>query len=417
MAMRLSWGDSPSFALAIGGLNPHFQPPDNFPQLNRLTIGLSATDALRLTVQSYFAITSNSFQFGAKAELYAGVSDLNVYGWLGFDALLVFKPFSFIVDFTAGLALRSGDSTLLGISVDGSLSGPTPWHVDGNAHVTLLFFDISVHVSQTWGDSNQVQAPSVDAWLPLQAAIGNVQNWSGSLPSGIPTPVTLSTPKADATHVYVDPNGVLTFRERVLPLNQTLTKFGEAMPGPQTTFTLDGVQLGGQSVGFSLVRDKFAPAQFEEMSDQDKLSRPSFDDGVAGFTVGDGQLAFGRQFGLDLQYADIYVDFRHEPPRIRRFFVPLRTQQIAWALSNAAASSGLAVAAMGKYAPPRAAAQLVTLAPEQFVVASTSDLTRRGDITGPVSKGEAYRALADHLAGHPSEQGQLQVIPLHEVAA
>ena len=417
MAMRLSWGDNPSFALSVGGLNPHFQPPDNFPQLKRLTIALSASDALRLTVQSYFAITSNSFQFGAKAELYAGVSAFNVYGWLGFDALFIFKPFSFIIDFTAGLALRSGDSTLLGISVDGTLSGPTPWHVDGDAHVTLLFFDISVHVSVTWGDSNQVQAPPVDAWPQLQAALQNIQNWSGSLPSGVPEPVTLSTPTADTTQIYVDPSGVLTMRERVLPLNQTLTKFGEAVPGPQTTFTLDGVQLGSQSAAFSLVTDKFAPGQFEDMSDQDKLSRPSFDDGVAGFSVGAGQLSFGQQFGLDLQYADIYIDDKHSPPPIKRIYTPAAAQQLAWATSNGAASSPLRAAAMGKYAPPAAAAQLVTLLPEQFIVANTTDLTQRSDITGPVSKGEAYRALASHLANNPSEEGQLQVMPLHELAA
>jgi hypothetical protein len=417
MAMRLSWGDNPSFALSIGGLNPHFQPPDNFPQLKRLTIALSASDALRLTVQSYFAITSNSFQFGAKAELYAGVSAFNVYGWLGFDALFIFKPFSFIIDFTAGLALRSGDSTLFGISVDGTLSGPTPWHVDGDASISILFFSISVHVSITWGDTNQVQAPPVDAWPQLQAAIQNVQNWSGSLPSGIPEPVTLSTPKADTTQIYVDPSGVLTMRERVLPLNQTLTKFGEAVPGPQTTFTLDGVQLGSQSAAFSLVTDKFAPAQFEEMSDQDKLSRPSFDDGIAGFSVGAGQLSFGQQFGLDLQYADIYIDDKHSPPPIKRIYTPLGAQQLAWATSNGAARSPLRAAAMGKYAPPAAAAQLVTLMPEQFVVANTTDLTQRSDITGPVSKGEAYRALANHLAANPTEKGQLQVMPLHELAA
>jgi hypothetical protein len=415
MAMRLSWGDNPSFALSVGGLNPHFQPPDNFPQLKRLTIALSASDALRLSIQSYFAITSNSFQFGAKCELYAGVSAFNVYGWLGFDALFIFSPFSFEIDFTAGLALRSGTSTLMGISVDGDLSGPTPWHVSGNAHISILFFSISVHVDITWGDKHQVSAPPVDAWPQLQAALQNVQNWSGSLPAGIPTPVTLSTPKADNTQIYVDPNGVLTLRERVLPLNQTLTKFGEAVPGPQTTFTLSQVQLGGQTLPFSLVTDKFAPAQFEQMSDQDKLSRPSFDDGIAGFTVGDGQLAFGQQFGLDLAYADIYVDAR--ATLLKFIFAPTLLQQVGWALSNGAFRSGLKVAAMAKFTPPPTVAPLVTLGAEQFVVATTEDLTQRADITTPVSKGEACRALATHLANNPSEQGQLQVLPLHELAA
>ena len=203
MAMRLSWGDHPSFALSIGGLNPHFQPPDGFPQLRRLTIALSYSDNFRLSIQTYFAITSNSFQFGAHAELYIGVSAFNVYGWLGFDALFIFTPFSFIVDFTAGLALRSGTSTLLGISLDGELSGPTPWHAVGNAHVTLLFFEISCHVDIKWGEDQQSNPPLVDAWQPLRDAIANVQNWSGGLPSGVPAPVTLAAPKPGDQTIYV----------------------------------------------------------------------------------------------------------------------------------------------------------------------------------------------------------------------
>jgi hypothetical protein len=419
MALRLSWGDNPSFALSIGGLNPHFQPPDGFPQLKRLTISLSASDFFRLSIQTYFAITSNSFQFGAHAELYIGVSAFNVYGWLGFDALFIFKPFSFIVDFTAGLALRSGTTTLLGISLDGELSGPTPWHAKGEAHVTLLFFDIGVHVDITWGQSGaKASLPEVDAWPQLQTAIGDLQNWSGALPAGVPAPVTLSMPKADPKAIYVDPSGALTMRERVLPLNQVLTKFGEAVPGPQNQFSLKpgGVSLGGVSTPFTIVRDKFAPAQFEELSDQDKLSRPSFEDRDAGFAVGDGALTTGQQFGVDLVYDDIYVD-DHAATTPPPPFAPALELQVAWALSNGAAKSPLRAAALSKFIPAAGAQPLVDLSNEQYVVASTNDLSQRLDITQPVTKGEAFQALAAHLAQNPNERGQLQVMPLSELAA
>ena len=420
MAMRLSWGDNPSFALSIGGLNPHFQPPDGFPQLKRLTIALSASDEFRLSIQTYFAITSNSFQFGAHAELYIGVSAFNVYGWLGFDALFIFSPFSFIVDFTAGLALRSGTSTLLGISLDGELSGPTPWHAKGEAHVTLLFFDIGVHVDITWGQSSTAQLPVVDAWPQLHDAIANVQNWSGALPADVPAPVTLSTPKAEDTQIYVDPSGVLTMRERVLPLNLALTKFGEATPGPQNQFNLaaGGVSLGGVAMPFSIVRDKFAPAQFLQMSDQDKLSSPSFEDRDAGFAVGEGALATGQQFGVDLAYVDIYVDDHPPPPApTPTKFAPTLELQTIWALSNGAAKSSVRSAALGKFAPAAQAKPLVTLSDETYVVASTSDLSQRLDITKPATKGEALLALSTHLQANPNDRGLLQVVPLYELAA
>lgn len=416
-AMRLDWGDNPSFALSIGGLNPHFQPPDGFPQLQRLVIALSATSALTLTVQSYLAITSNTFQFGAKCELTAKAGSLNVYGWLGFDALLVFSPFLFDVDFTAGLALRHGTSTLMGISVEGDLSGPTPWHVTGKAHISLLFFSISVNVDFTWGNWQQVSAPPTDAWPPLKAALADVRNWSGSMPTGIPAPVTLASPSTNEVRVYVDPSSVLTLRERVLPLDQTLTKFGEALPGPQTTFTLSSVTVGGASLPFTRLVDKFAPAQFEALSYQEKLSRPSFDDGVAGFTAGAGAIAFGAQFGLNLAYVDLYDDPRHTPRPEIVHYTPTAAQQIQWSRSNGAVEAGRAMTPLGAFAPPAGTAPLVTFGNEQFVIATTDDLVPRADLTAPVSKGEAIRTLAAHLDRNPNDRDALQVVPLHELAA
>ena len=40
MAMRLNWEGSPNFALAVGGLHPAFNPPPNFPKLERIAINL-----------------------------------------------------------------------------------------------------------------------------------------------------------------------------------------------------------------------------------------------------------------------------------------------------------------------------------------------------------------------------------------
>jgi Family of unknown function (DUF6603) len=417
MAMRLNWGGNPSFALSIGGLNPHFQPPPGFPTLKRLTIALAATDNFRLSIQTYFAITSNTFQLGAHAELYVGVSAFNVYGWLGFDALIIFEPFSFVVDFTAGLALRSGTDTLLGITIDGELSGPTPWHAKGEAHVTLLFFDIGVHVDITWGESQQVAAPQADVWPQLRDAIANVANWSGALARGVPAVASLAKPTVDtASTVLVDPSGALTMRERVCPLDQTLTRFGTAVPGPQNLFHLNTVSLGGHSVPFTIMRDKFAPAQFEQMSDQEKLSRPSFEDRDAGLSVGDGLVSFGQGFGLDLAYEDVYVDDEAPPPPTPVKFIPGLDRQILWAQLGSAARSGLRTVAMGGYAPAPTDPPLVTLAEESFVVASISDLSARTDISAPTTKGEAYLALAGYLRTNPAEDGALQVVPIHELA-
>jgi hypothetical protein len=419
MALRVQWGPNGNGALAIGGLNPHFQPPPGFPTLQRVTIALSSSADLKLTVQCYLAITSNTFQIGANAELYAASGSFNIYGWLGFDALFARHPFRFVADVTAGFALRRGTTTLMGISFNGTLSGTSPWHAKGEAHISLWFFDVGVSFDKTWGDNEPALGEAqVDAWPLLQAAIADLRNWSAALPANIPCGVNFANASTDAGSVppiLIEPSGALTFRERVLPLTQVLERFGGSVPGPQNTFTLDTVSLRGDGLPYTIVREQFAPAQFENLSDQDKLSRPSFEDADAGFSTGGDQIAFGKTFARDVAFNDIYIDDKGPRPAGLRYRIT-RIAQLRLSATSGAAASTLRAAALGRYAP-RGLPQLVTMTDETFVVAAIADLQMRADITHPVSKGDAWRALRAHLALNPGDRDQLQVVPLHEAAA
>ncbi|MEO8620018.1 MAG: DUF6603 domain-containing protein, partial [bacterium] len=70
-AFRAGWGSGPgnAFVLAIGGFNPRFAPPAGVPPLARVTVALSAGANPQLTCEAYFALTSNTLQFGARAQL------------------------------------------------------------------------------------------------------------------------------------------------------------------------------------------------------------------------------------------------------------------------------------------------------------------------------------------------------------
>src|SRR5205807_1663880 len=81
--------------LPVGGFNPGFQPPPAFPALRRVTVDLGVSGNPSLTMQSYFAITSNSAQVGALAELRAHGGGIDLYGRVQFDAIVIFSPFSF----------------------------------------------------------------------------------------------------------------------------------------------------------------------------------------------------------------------------------------------------------------------------------------------------------------------------------
>ncbi len=103
------------------------------------SLSLLKGDNPRLTLGAYFAITSNSVQFGARVELFAKAWKFNVYGFLALDALFQFSPFFFIVGISRGLAVRFGTSVLFGISLSLTLSCPPQWNAKGTATV---FFDI-----------------------------------------------------------------------------------------------------------------------------------------------------------------------------------------------------------------------------------------------------------------------------------
>ncbi len=416
MAFRLTWGDSPSFLFAIGGFNPHYQAPPGFPTLNRLTVALSA-DVVKLTFQSYLAVTSNTFQLGAKVELLISAGSFNIYGWLGFDALIIFSPFSFEVDFTAGLALRSGTSTIMGISVDGKLTGPTPWHAEGDAHVSILFFDVSVHVSVTIGNAQSNPLPTTNVWIPLAAAITTAANWTGALPQGAPQVVALTPPAGTSAPTLIDPAGALTFQQTVVPLNQPITMFGNGTPQGQSEFDLGQVTLGGANTAYSTVTGEFAPGQFQTLSDADKLSAPSFEPMTSGFTISDGSIAFGKQYDVDIEFETIVIDSVTAPSRLGLKYGLNLTATLAMVRSGAAARGALFTTGIHSSNPPVGTPPLVSLETETYVIAGVDDLAVRSDLAAPGPKGAMMAALARHLAATPEDEGTLQVVPTYELAS
>jgi hypothetical protein len=404
MALRLAWGDQPSFAIALGGFHPHFQPPPGFPALRRLTVGIGAGDWVRITCSTYQALTSNSLQFGARAELYinAGVF---VRGWIGFDALIIYSPFSFEVDISAGLEVGVGSVRMAGVHLDGVLSGPTPWRVRGDATISLFFFDISVDVNVKFGSEEQATLPPADPWPPLRNALVDSRNWSAVPAAGTLGVVTLAL-RPGVTATVIDPAGKMTWKESVAPLDRTLTRFGNSETLAPVKFSVDQVLIGTNTAEYTSVSDFFAAAQFEELTDAEKLSRPSFERMQAGVEVASASVRAGPSIPAPLEYETEYRDPMHGPQPGGRFLLPL------WMLAaGISREGGLIGSGTRAYAAP---AQL-TQDDERFVVVSTNDLTVKAEITGPTTKGAAHQALKSYLSNRPAERGAFQVVPAHEL--
>jgi hypothetical protein len=425
MAMRLSWGDDPSFALAVGGFNPGFQPPPSFPKLRRVAVDLGVSGNPSLTLQGYFAITSNTAQVGALAELNASGAGIQLYARVQFDALIVFSPFAFEVAIAAQ-ARVSFHGRGIGVHLHGVVSGPSPWRVRGRVCVSILFWDACLGFDKTFGTGQRVELPEINLWkgtllpdgktdvLGLQEALQDKRNWTPDLPPGAQLVVSLSEPAGDDTDRPVDPLGAVTVRERVCPLNKKLDRFGPVKPAGPGRFQLESATINLKSIALadvSYVKEPFAPAQYFKMSDSEKLSAPSFQKLDGGLTVkGNARnIAPGSVEHQDIQYKTKRLG---GPPPSGDHALP------ADQLARMSKRAGAGLFGLRRLAAPYldpTAPRKFTVADELFVIANLHDLTSRTDLTpSPISKIEALFKLRDHRAAN-ANAAPLAVLPKFEV--
>jgi Family of unknown function (DUF6603)/Ricin-type beta-trefoil lectin domain-like/Protein of unknown function (DUF2934) len=306
-AVRATWGDTPAFVLAIGGFNPRFHPPDNFPSLDRVALTLSKSKNPSVRLSAYVALTSNTAQIGAHLDLAAAldvpvVGKFGIVATLGFDALFQFSPFSFVVDITAAVALTWNGKPFLGVRLDLSLSGPRPWHAVGTATFQIMGKH-TLHFELTMGDRPAPEQPVViDLAEMVRTELAKPSSWSAEL---APAPLVTLRSAPEKGQLVVHPMGGLTVKQPVAPLQIRLTRFGQHMLAQPVTLGLPATSLAGVTSSTAVV-DHFARAQFVEMSDADKLSQPSFDDLTAGVRV--GQFAPQVPGAATWQHRDVDVD-------------------------------------------------------------------------------------------------------------
>jgi hypothetical protein len=419
MAMRLRWEGSPTFALAIGGLHPAFNPPPNFPKLERIALNLAAGDNPRLRCEAYFALTANTVQFGAHAELYAEAAGFSIQGETGFDVLLQLDPFQFLADFYAQVQLKRGSRNLFKVRVEGALAGPRPLHLTGKATFEVLWMDVTFRIDKTLvaGDKPPRPAP-VDILPRLQEALEHPDNWVGRLPDGQRPMVTLRPRPEAANEVALHPLGTLTVKQNVVPLNLEITRFGQTTPAGERRFTLSSDRPTQP------VRDFFAPAQFFELSDDEKLSWPSFQALEAGVSLSPEALTFSDNpdnwLAVDaIRFDTITIDPQtnvsqaSSPAEAYALSLKLLEQQAHFGAAGASALRHLGTA---RYRTARVGPQLVK---EGWSLVDTTDLSVLAvpgrEAGTPMAYAEAVEALRHLHQEDPVRARGVKILRLSEL--
>ena len=419
MALRLSWGPDPNFLLSVGGFHPAYQPPPlALNPLARLTLQLLGGSNPRIKLETYFAITSNTVQFGSRLELYAASGPFNVYGFLGFDVLFQFNPFYFIATIGAMLALRKGSRSIASISLSLTLEGTTPWHAKGTAKLKLFWFlTVKVRFDKTFGEERNTRLPDVAVLPLLEDALSNIGNWEAQLPAGAKSLVSLKDMKLQAGELVIHPLGILRIAQKILPLNITIQKFGNQQPSDGHLFEIESARMGEpggtDDLEPSIVLEHFAPAHFFQRSDAQNLSSKSFELLDGGVKLADTEelqsdYAAMREVEYELFYIDSQRDLHRRPDRL----IPDGLIFGAWATKGAVAESPLSHARNRK---STLAPDEVLVNQERFAVVQMNDLTPVNGKAMAPGETAAFDLMRTMIRDNPDMEGEIQVVPAFEV--
>ena len=350
LGMVLRWSGGAEFAVSAGGFHPRYSPPRELCDMQRLGMDMSPPAILRMRSESYFALTSNSVQLGARVDLSADLEVASIDGHFQFDALVVYAPhFRFLADLGIGISVRAFGEQVAGVSVQLHLEGPAPWRAEGHAEVDILCWTVPVDVGPfTWGDDTNPPPEAVDPRQLVYLALHhNPGAWQALVPPGADRVVRLKAAAPSDVDIVVHPMGLFEVRQRAVPLETVLARVG---PSPVP----DGerrVHLGLPVVGtatasaVSEVTDLFAAANFLDLTDDEKVTRPGFEPMPAGARIrptGEAVDAAAARHA-ELRYETFVCDddsmmgFRSSAIRDQFFGKSIRTSLA----SGAAGASGL----------------------------------------------------------------------------
>lgn len=412
MGLLISWGAEPEFVLSVGGFHPNFNPPAMpFPAPQRISLSILNESFARIRVEAYFAVTSNTAQFGARAELFFGVSAFSVNGHLGFDALFQFSPFYFIITFSASMSVRVFGAGLFSVRVRGQLEGTSPWHVEGEGSISLLFWSIDIPFSHTWGESADTVLPEIPALPILQGELEKRENWLALLPTGSQHSVSLRKIEATA-ELVLHPLGQLRVSQRAIPLDLKIQKVGN-----QNISDIEKVVLrvaGTELTQKAEVREPFATAQFKAGLDAAaKLSLPAYEKQAAGIdlSVSDTDTRTSHSVKRIVLHELITIDNNYKE-HLNRFFNAGKNWFLQLLSSNATARSLLSESYRTAKDP---FTDKVAAVEPGFVIANTRDNTAFGGAPVFTSVVQAQDALASQIQTNSGMRGTLHVIPAAEV--
>ncbi|PVG80870.1 hypothetical protein DDE18_21040 [Nocardioides gansuensis] len=319
------------FLFTAGGFYPGFPVPAGLEAVRRLGISISPQPILSIRADAYFALTASTVQFGGGLLVVAELGPIGARGSLALDTLIRTSPkLHFTAQLTGSFRLSFEGEDLMGAKLDVLLEGPGRWHARARAEIEILFFSVSGTLELSWGDEAEETPPSVLVAEKVREALEKPPVWAHVLPAADGGLVTLRE-GGEGLH----PLGKLRLTQTIAPLGVPLARFGRAAVadgGPVT------VTVSADLATPTPAEELFAAAQYFDLTDDEKISKPPFVPHHAGYELGGQAWApLADPLTVDVVYEE--SDGHERPPAGSRSLGALGEEFLAWSVVGAAGRS------------------------------------------------------------------------------
>ncbi|SLN50330.1 hypothetical protein ROG8370_02218 [Roseovarius gaetbuli] len=311
-AIRTGWAPRLEHVASFGGLHPAYPKPSNLPDLRAITLAFGTKNPC-ITISGYTAITSNSLQFGARADLYARGPDLWLIGQLAaegyiyLDALVYFDPFAFDVALGGGLSLLRNGNSVMSLGFDLRLQGPNTFYISGKVWATVLRKKVKFSITHRWGSRQSLPVPSADPVALLRQAFEKARGFEPVAAINRSGGVSFAAPQDGET--LIDPLGGARLVQTAVPLDVSIQKVGEGqIAGGTARLDLAVFDAAGQSVAASPVDQSFVHGHFFNLTDAERLRATAFDSLKAGVEIAGPGLIGATTKVIESAYEYEYVE-------------------------------------------------------------------------------------------------------------
>lgn len=182
------WFTQDQFVLTLGGYNPNFIPPPQFPTVPRLGLSWHVSDEISIVGGLYFALTSSCVMAGGSLDASISTSDYSAWATVYADMLVAWDPLHYAFDAGISIGVKALGTTM-SASASATASGP-PLHATVTANLELISVNVSFGAQQATPQPSFLTDAQAFANKYLLGGDGKSSPYQVSVTSGLIAPAS-----------------------------------------------------------------------------------------------------------------------------------------------------------------------------------------------------------------------------------